>query len=504
MSKVILLSRISTGLQDIEQQTKVLINYAHNLGYKDSDLISIEDTESAVKLSEEERNGLNKLKSYILSTQISDVIVYELSRIARTPKVLYSIRDFLIEHHVQLHVINPQFKLLKSDGTIDESANVIFSLFCSMAENEGYLRKQRFARGKTKLRNENKYTGGSVPFGYTVNSDKDFIIKEDEAQLIRDIYKMYQTMTIRDIANELILTGRYDGNINSVQTLIRNILHREYYTGKRSSYNGFKNNVHTYEYPAIISCETFDEAKKKIHERKKYSKTKSKHEYLCRGLVVNINREGLKPYYCHNTYTFVKVNKYNWESLSIKMDFLDNIAWYYTKQSLMTTPKNLSSLIYDTKKELTGINYKVKKNLELLDKENKKILVIERRLLDEKISEDAANKLQEEIQSNIDKLNRDNQSLEARRKELNSYLRNLSSSGNNPFGRNLDTLPITDKIKLVHQEIGKIVVIKGVTRNSFTLGIQYVNGDYVIVDCNSRSKKVWDENGVEVNIKNLQ
>ena len=304
MSKVILLSRISTGLQDIEQQTKVLINYAHTLGYKDSDLITIEDTESAVKLSEEERNGLNKLKSYILSTQISDVIVYELSRIARTPKVLYSIRDFLIEHHVQLHVINPQFKLLKTDGTIDESANVIFSLFCSMAENEGYLRKQRFARGKTKLRNENKYTGGSVPFGYTVNSDKDFIIKEDEAQLIRDIYKMYQTMTIRDIANELILTGRYDGNINSVQTLIRNILHREYYTGKRSSYNGFKNNAHTYEYPAIISCETFNEAKKKIHERKKYSKTKSKHVYYCRGLVFNINNEPLTPLYCHNSYAY--------------------------------------------------------------------------------------------------------------------------------------------------------------------------------------------------------
>ena len=170
----------------------------------------------------------------------------------------------------------------------------------------------------------------------------------------------------------------------------------------------------------------------------------------------------------------------------------------------MTTPKNLSSLMYDTKKELTGIHYKVKKNLELLDKENKKVLVIERRLLDGKISEDAANKLQEEIQSNIDKLNRDNQSLEARRKELTKYLNNLSSSGKSPLGGNLDNLPVQDKIKLVHQEIERIIVIKGKTRYSYTLGIVYVNGDYVMVDLNSKSRKLTDEAGKEIGYENLQ
>ena len=144
MQKVILLSRVSTGLQDLEQQTESLIKYAKAIGYTEQDFIIIEDKESAVKLAEEERNGLNKLKESIEHNPVRDVIVYELSRIARVPKILYSIRDYLIERNIQLHVLNPQFKLLKQDGTIDESANVIFSLFCySGSQEEGLNLRMR-------------------------------------------------------------------------------------------------------------------------------------------------------------------------------------------------------------------------------------------------------------------------------------------------------------------------------------------------------------------------
>lgn len=104
MNKVVVLSRVSTGIQDLEQQTQKLIQAAKSLGYQEEDFIIIEDHESAVCLSEEERNGLNKLKESIINFPVKDVIVHELSRIARVPKILYSIRDFLIEHNVQLHV----------------------------------------------------------------------------------------------------------------------------------------------------------------------------------------------------------------------------------------------------------------------------------------------------------------------------------------------------------------------------------------------------------------
>lgn len=136
MGKCICLSRVSTGVQDLDQQTDQLLAAARSNGYSDEEIIKIEDIESGIKLSEEERYGLTKMKSIINSEQIDRVIVYEISRLGRRPDVLYAVRDFLIKNKVQLQILNPSFLMLKSDGTLDENSNILFYLFSGFAENE--------------------------------------------------------------------------------------------------------------------------------------------------------------------------------------------------------------------------------------------------------------------------------------------------------------------------------------------------------------------------------
>ena len=63
--KSIILSRVSTDSQDIKQQTDKVLAEVKKDGFSDDDIIIIEDKESGVLLSEEERNGLNKLKQYV-------------------------------------------------------------------------------------------------------------------------------------------------------------------------------------------------------------------------------------------------------------------------------------------------------------------------------------------------------------------------------------------------------------------------------------------------------
>ena len=63
MKKCILLVRVSTIMQDLVQQTEKVRDAAIRDGYKEESIIIIEDKESAVKLSEEERNGLNNMKN---------------------------------------------------------------------------------------------------------------------------------------------------------------------------------------------------------------------------------------------------------------------------------------------------------------------------------------------------------------------------------------------------------------------------------------------------------
>ena len=65
MKRVIVLSRVSTEGQDLTQQTDEVLREVYKDGYTDSNIILIEDKESAIKLSEEERLGLNKMKDHI-------------------------------------------------------------------------------------------------------------------------------------------------------------------------------------------------------------------------------------------------------------------------------------------------------------------------------------------------------------------------------------------------------------------------------------------------------
>ena len=62
MGKAIILSRVSTLQQDLRQQTEEILREVYKDGYKKEEAIVIEDKESAIKLSEEERRGLNKLQ----------------------------------------------------------------------------------------------------------------------------------------------------------------------------------------------------------------------------------------------------------------------------------------------------------------------------------------------------------------------------------------------------------------------------------------------------------
>ena len=59
--KCIILSRVSTLIQDLVQQTEAVRKQAMADGYED--IVVIEDKESAVKLDEESRLGLTRLKT---------------------------------------------------------------------------------------------------------------------------------------------------------------------------------------------------------------------------------------------------------------------------------------------------------------------------------------------------------------------------------------------------------------------------------------------------------
>lgn len=75
MRNAIVLSRVSTLQQDLKQQTEEILREVYKDGFKEEEVILIEDKESAIKLSEEERRGLNKLKDYIRTDILSGIFL---------------------------------------------------------------------------------------------------------------------------------------------------------------------------------------------------------------------------------------------------------------------------------------------------------------------------------------------------------------------------------------------------------------------------------------------
>lgn len=275
--KCCILARVSTELQSLDSQINKLVDEAHRMGYTDNDITIISGKESGVKLDIEERQTIQQMKECIETGQYNMVLIWEVSRLARRPKVLYEVREYLIERHVNLRCMTPAFTMLKEDGTIDPTASLVFALFGTMAEEEARLSKERMLRGRLAKRDQLKYIGGNVMLGYTWDKETDKIyINEEERDTVVEIFERYaKNESMRSIAKDLIDRGqlRYD-EFSTACVMLRRMIRRPEYAGIKDK---------TYDYPAIITQELYYKVRERASSNNKY-KTRVSSIYFLQGL----------------------------------------------------------------------------------------------------------------------------------------------------------------------------------------------------------------------------
>ena len=287
--KAILLVRVSTEAQDFTEQEREIYQMAINDGYKPEDIIAICEKESGIKLAEEERAGLNRMKELIEAGGVDCVYCWEVSRIARRKKINFSVLEYLTEHKVQLIIKNPSITLFNRDGSINEGAEVVFTLFSQMAESEMRTKKERFKRSKDARRKQGYFTGGFVLYGYTTDEDKKLIIHPEDSEVVKMIYQMYLTgkYSYRSLAKEVQAMGFFaDKTFTTAQTAIKKILCNTAYAGVPSadgSYTKLKTEGNVY--PPLVTLEMVEKCKKIaegniILPKKKYSTV-----YFAKGIL---------------------------------------------------------------------------------------------------------------------------------------------------------------------------------------------------------------------------
>ena len=354
MKKAVLFVRVSTEKQTLESQIEALKRTAFIDGYSDSDLIVIAKKESGVKLKESEREGLNELKSVIIENDVDCVYIFELSRLSRDPMTLYSVRDKIFkDNKVQLKCLKPTFSLLEEPERtkFDAMGSLVFSIFGCFAEQEVVEKKERFHRGKAQKAIEGKYSGGTVPYGYEIDANKDnlLVINYDEADIIHTIFDLYEAgYSLSRISQELRERGlKYQNYVNKKRSpekdfgiwFVHQILTAELLTGRKT-----KGATASFarSYPAIISEAQFDRCRK-IAEDNNTSFGKVERIFLAKGLIrcpecgANFRAYSSKIHYsCPNALMSSNVRRLNnledrrlcSNNICISISAMDALLWH--------------------------------------------------------------------------------------------------------------------------------------------------------------------------------
>lgn len=328
--KCILLVRVSTEAQSYEEQEKELYDLAHFYGYKDKDISSIATKESAIKLDEEERFGLNRMKELLETGEYDCVFAWEISRIARRKKILFSILEYLTTKGIQLIIKEPRIRLLKDDKTIDEGAETIFTLYAQLAESEMRNKIARFSRAKKEGFNKGKYMGGKITLGYKVSEDGYWQIDEEGSKLVRLVFDMYISgeYSLTELGKELKSKGYFKNlSVTNVKAEMYGLLKNPIYRGIRTS-----NNI----YPQIIDDDTWEKCRKKREENRTRSKAKTPHlltpliRCSC-GASYSVNLMDA-TYSCRVKHNAVEKGLLH--SPDINVNVIESLAWYVALQEL--------------------------------------------------------------------------------------------------------------------------------------------------------------------------
>lgn len=401
MSKCIILSRVSTTQQDLDQQSNVLIEEAKRCGYKKNNIILIENKESAIKNDLSERQGLQQVIELINNDKkIDSVFIYEISRLARRSVVLYEMRDFFIEHKIQLICLKPYFKLLE-DGKMSHTAGIVFSLMGVLAESEMMIKKERFMRAKNDLKSQGKKSAGSVKFGYRKTKDKYVVIDEFQSVIVNEIYDHY----IEDERTSLYETyiwasGKWPEFFpikpyKYCQHRVRNILTEQIYVDGNWCYKPF------------IDPEKQRKAKEKMNGARCRARFHVNDNYLGRGLLYcKTCGRMLTPCGGRTAAYICPTNKEH--NVTINSKNIDNLIWDEAR-----VLANINSNInYDVKISELGEQLKelenIRKNIVI---EKNKVISMQEKLvskwLEGKINDEIYDNKNDEIIEKIKKLDKD-------------------------------------------------------------------------------------------------
>lgn len=262
--------------QSIEGQLHVCEQYA-----KQHDILIVDTyIDRAMTGTNDNRPDFQRMIKDSNKKQWNYVLVYKLDRFSRNK----------YETTIHKHTLATNgIKLISAMENIPDTPEgiILESLLEGMNQYYSAELAQKVKRGMKETRLKGNFTGGLIIYGYKVK-DRKVVIDEDEANVVRYIFKQYSIGTyVKDIIKTLTEKNILKNGKPFAENTIYNMLKNEKYFGICRVNNETFENI----YPPIIPKEIYEKVRAKI-ELNKVGKRSIVETYLL--------RNKLKCGYCGN------------------------------------------------------------------------------------------------------------------------------------------------------------------------------------------------------------
>ncbi len=274
--------------QSIEGQLRICNKYADDNG------LTVLDTyiDRATTGTNDQRAAFQQMLADCTKPVPWDIVlVYAIDRFGRNSIEIAVNKQKLKKNHKTL-ISATQRTSENIDGSKNLDGILLENVYIGIAEYYSAELSQKVTRGMYENRKKGLFCGGKIPFGYRVENKK-VIVHEDEAEIVRFIFKEYAEGKIaREIIDELAGKGILVDGKPMPSTTFYKILNREKYIG----INRHGDEVYTNLYPPIVPEPLFYEVQGILAKNKKGSFSR-KADFMLKGKLIcgycgkNINGE---------------------------------------------------------------------------------------------------------------------------------------------------------------------------------------------------------------------
>lgn len=204
--KVVILSRVSTHIQDNQRQINELTEFSNNRNW---DVVKVFEEKISGITKNEERPILMDMITFIQKNNIDKVLCWELSRIGRnTVQVLQTI-ELLNQKKISLFIKNYNLETLDDNKEVLPLSQFMIQILSSVNQMERLQIRQRIKSGYDNYRK----CGGTVGRKKGFKKSNDDLLKQHS-----DVIKyLKQGQSVR---NTMKLTDKSSGTIQKVKRLL--------------------------------------------------------------------------------------------------------------------------------------------------------------------------------------------------------------------------------------------------------------------------------------------